>query len=233
MTQATFFDLSYDTPKLKLMPLRERPAYRVADNSDACNLAELLAVIIGGSEQIETADQLLAQFGSVQKIAQATSNELATVKGIGNQTALRLKASLALGRKLLQPENVRQAINNPSGAAVILQPLLAHREQEYLIVLPLNTRNHLLDVVEVYHGSLNATTVRACEVFKPAIQRNAAAIIVAHNHPSGDPEPSVEDASLNRSLVEAGKLLDIELLDHLVIGLDRWVSMKERALGFP
>ena len=222
----------YALPRVRLLPVREQPAFRVANDSDACSLAELLAVIIGGSSQIETAEHLLVQFGTVQKIAQAHVAEISKVPGISNLTALRLKASLALGRKLLQPEDERPSIHSPGDAAQILMPILAHREQEYMVVMPLDTRNHVLDVIEIYHGSLNSSMVRVGELFKPALQRNAAAIVVAHNHPSQDPTPSPEDVSVTRAIVQAGKLLDVCVIDHLVIGLSRWVSLKERGLGF-
>ena len=223
---------TYNQPHLKLLPVCEQPAYRVAKDSDACSLTELLAVIIGGANQIETASLLLTQFGSIRAIAQAHTDEIVKVQGVSKQTALRLKASLALGRKLLQPEEDRPTIQSPADAAQVLMPVLAHREQEYMVVMPLDTRNRLLDVVEAYHGSLNSSMIRIGELFKPALQRNAAAILVAHNHPSTDPTPSPEDINLTRALVQAGKLLDVSVLDHLVIGLSRWVSLKEKGLGF-
>ena len=223
---------SYNLPRLKHLPVREQPAFRVEKDSDACSLAELLAVIIGGANQIESAEGLLSRFGTIQKIAQAHVNEIVKVQGISNLTALRLKAALALGRKLLQPEEDRPTIHSPADAAEILMPMLAHREQEYMVVMPLDTRNRMLDVIEIYHGSLNSSMVRVGELFKPALQRNAASILIAHNHPSTDPTPSPEDISVTRAIVEAGKILDISVLDHLVIGLSRWVSLKEKGLGF-
>lgn len=222
----------YNLPRLKHLPVREQPAFRVSKDPDACSLAELLAVIIGGSNQIESAEQLLDQFGTIRKIAQAHVDEIARIPAISNLTALRLKAALALGRKLLQPEDERPIIQSPDDAAQILMPMLAHREQEYMMVMPLDTRNRLLDVIEVYHGSLNSSMVRVGELFKPALQRNAAAILIAHNHPSTDPRPSSEDVSVTRAIVQAGKLLDVSVLDHLVIGLSQWVSLKEKGLGF-
>jgi DNA repair protein RadC len=204
----------------------------LAKDSDACSLAELLAVIIGGSAQIEAAEWLLSKFGSIRKIAQAHVDEIARVPGIGNQTALRLKAALALGRKLLQPEDERPTIHSPGDAAQILMPILAHREQEYLLVMMLDTRNRLMDICEVYHGSLNSSMIRVGEVFKPALQRNAAAVLIAHNHPSTDPSPSPEDVSVTRAIVEAGKLLDVSVIDHVICGLSKWVSLKEKGLGF-
>ena len=105
-------------------------------------------------------------------------------------------------------------------------------EQEYLKVMLLDSRNRVLDIVEVYHGSLNSSQVRVGELFKAAIRRNSASVIILHNHPSGDPTPSPDDIALTRAIVQAGKLLDIEVLDHLVIGRRQFVSLKERGLGF-
>jgi DNA repair protein RadC len=221
------------TSRLKLLPIKETPAYRVAANADDCNLGELLAVMIGGSDQIEVSERVMAKFGSLRRLAQAHPDELTNIQGVGKQSALRLKAAISLGRKLLQPEEERVAIHSPSDAADILSPILAHREQEFLVVLVVDTRNRVIDWVEVYHGSLNSSMVRVAELFKPAIQRNAAAIIMSHNHPSGDPTPSPEDINLTRAVVQAGKLMDIDVLDHLVIGSGgRFVSLKERGLGF-
>ncbi len=222
----------YTISRLKLLPIREQPAFRVARDSDACSLTELLAVIIGGSTQIEAAEWLLSRFGSIRRIAQAHVDEIARVPGIGNQTALRLKAALALGRKLLQPEDERPMIHSPGDAAQILMPILAYREQEYLLVMLLDSRNRQLETVEVYRGSLNSSMVRIGEVFKPALQRNAAAVLVAHNHPSPDPTPSPEDVTVTRAIVQAGKLLDVIVVDHIVCGLSNWVSLKEKGLGF-
>jgi len=222
----------YPYPRLKQLPICEQPAARVAKDSDACSLAELLAVIVGGEAQIEIAGRLLAQFGSIHKIAQAYVGDLARVQGVGIQHALRLKAALALGRKLLQPEDDRPTIHSPGDAAQILMPILAHREQEYLLVMLLDTRNRVLDVLEIYHGSLNSSTVRVGELFKAALEQNAAALVVSHNHPSTDPTPSPEDVTVTRAIVQAGKLLDVDVVDHIVCGLNRWVSLREKGLGF-
>jgi len=230
--QTSLLSGEYLPTRLKLLPLKETPAYRVAVNADECNLTELLSVIIGGNDQIEVAERLIGKFGSIRRLAQVHADEIANVKGMGRQSALRLKASLALGRKLLQPDEEHSIIHSPADAAAILSPILAHREQEYLMVLVLDTRNRVLDTVEVYHGSLNSSMVRVCELFKPAIQRNGAAIVISHNHPSGDPTPSPEDVTLTRAVVQAGKLMDIECVDHLVIGCGRFVSLKEKGLGF-
>jgi DNA repair protein RadC len=224
----------YILPKLKTLPLRDQPAYRVTSNAAACSLVELLAAVIGGAQQIEVAEGILARFGGdVQRIYKAHVAELASVRGVGQQTAVRIKAALAMGLKLHEPAGERPAINSPADAAALVQHEMSLLEQEYLKVMLLDTRNRVLEIVEVYHGNVSATQVRVGELFKPAVQRMAPAIIAIHNHPSGDPTPSPDDVAVTRAIVQAGKLLDISLLDHLIIGGEgRWVSLKERGLGF-
>jgi DNA repair protein RadC len=224
---------SYKPTKLRSLPLREQPAYRVSANPAGCNLCELLAAVVGGAQQIEVAEALLAAFGGdLQRIHKAHVTELARVEGIGPQTAVRLKAALTLGLKLSEPIDERPKVNSPADAAALVQTEMSLLEEERLRVILLDNRNHVLDVVEVYKGSVNSSQVRMAEVFKPAVQRMAPAIIVCHCHPSGDPTPSPDDISVTRAMVQAGKLLDIELLDHIVIGGNRFVSLKERGLGF-
>ena len=145
----------------------------------------------------------------------------------------QLKASLELGRRLLAsaPEE-RAQIRSPADAANLLMLEMSMLEQEHLRVILLDTRNRILAIDTVYKGSLNSSVVRVGELFRGAIRRNAAAVIIAHNHPSGDPAPSPEDVTVTRQVVEAGKLLDVEVLDHIVIGRGRFVSLKERGLGF-
>jgi DNA repair protein RadC len=224
---------AYQSPKLKTLPLREQPAYRVSANAAGCSLTELLAAVVGGAHQIEVAESLLAHFaGDLRRLYQAHATEIAAVRGVGGQTAVRIKAALSLGLKLNEPAGERATINSPADAAALVQHEMSLLEQEYLKVFLLNTRNHVLDIVEVYHGSVNSSQVRIAEVFKPAVRRMAPAIIAVHNHPSSDPTPSPDDVAVTRAMVQAGKLLDIQCLDHLIIGGDRFVSLKERGLGF-
>jgi len=224
----------YEQPKLKSMPLREQPAYRVTQNATACNLNELMAAIIGGANQIEIAQALLAHFNNdIRRLYQAHPAELAKVKGITQATAVRIKAALNLGLRLSQPvDNQRPSINSPADAAALVQSEMSLLEKEHLRVLLLDRRNYVLDIVEIYQGSVSSSQVRIGEVFQPAVSRMASAIVVCHNHPSGDPTPSPDDVAVTRAMVQAGKLLDVTLLDHLVIGQGRWVSLKERGLGF-
>ena len=178
----------YDQPKLKCLPLREQPAYRVTQNAAACNLSELLAAVIGGQKQIEISQALLAHFGGdIRRLFQAHPAELATVKGISHITATRIKAALNLGLRMNIPPEERPMINSPADAAALVQYEMSLLEKEHLRVLLLNTRNHVLDIVEIYQGSVNSSQVRVGEIFRAAIQRLAAGIIVVHNHPSGAP----------------------------------------------
>jgi len=227
------FTPSYKPSKLKMLPLRDQPAYRVASDVMDCNLAELLAALVGGAQQIEVAEGLLSRFGGdIQRIYKATITELASVHGVGQQIAIRIKASLTLAIKLHEPTCDRPQINSPSDAAALVQYEMSLLDVEHLKVMLLDSRNRVVDVVDVYHGSVNSSQVRISEIFKPAVRSNAPGLIVFHNHPSGDPTPSPDDVAVTRGIVQAGKLLDIDCLDHVVIGGSRWVSLKERGLGF-
>ena len=153
--------------------------------------------------------------------------------GIGVVKASRLKASLEFGRRVMinRPEE-RPQLTSPADAANLLMPDMVHLDRETLRLVLLDTRNRVMSTPTLYVGSLNSSVVRVGELFKAAIRENAAAIIVAHNHPSGDPNPSPEDVAVTRQIVQAGRLIDIPVLDHIVIGHQRYVSLKERQLGF-
>ena len=224
---------TYAQPILKTMPLREQPAYRITQNPTSCNVTELLAAVIGGARQIEVAQALLARFeGDIRRLYQAHPTELAKVKGINQTTAIRIKAALNLGLRMSLPAEERIAINSPADAAALLQSEMSLLDREHLRTILLDRRNRVLEIVEVYQGSVSSSQVRVGEIFHAAISRSASALIVVHNHPSGDPTPSPDDVAVTRAIVAAGKLLDIDLLDHLVIGQGKWVSLKERGLGF-
>lgn len=223
----------YPLPKLRSLPLRDQPSYRITRDASSCSLPELLAALIGGEKQIETADALLSHFkGNLRSLYQAHPAELTQVRGVSQATAIRIKAAFNLGLRLNLPAEDRPTINSPADAAALVLHEMSLLEKEHLRVFLLDTRNHVIDIAEIYQGSVNSSQVRVGEIFRPALQRLAAAIIVCHNHPSGDPTPSPDDVAVTRAIVQAGKLLDVNLLDHLVIGQSRWVSMKERNLGF-
>ena len=231
---ATTPTTQYPTSQLKLLPLRERPAYRASSAPSACTSLELLAAVIGGPQQIETAGALLAKFGTLRRLYNAHVNEIEGVSGVGSQTAARLKAALAIGLRMATDDaQERTIITSPADAANLVMYDMGLLPEEHLRVLLLNTRNHVIEIVEVYKGSVNSSQVRVGEVFQAAIAQKAAAIIVVHNHPSSDITPSPDDVAVTRAIVQAGKMLDISCLDHLIVGSNgQWCSLKERGLGF-
>ena len=215
----------------------EQPQYRLEHLGErALSLWELLAVVIGSGhsdDSILELTRLLGELGGLPGIASASISELTNYEGIGTAKAARIKAALEMGRRFVTtPLEKRAKITSPADAANLLLPDMMFLEQEHLVVVLLNTRSEILATKTVYKGSLNTAVVRIGEVFKDAIRQNAAALIVAHNHPSGDPAPSPEDVRVTKEIVNAGKLLSIDVLDHLVIGHNRYTSLKERNLGF-
>jgi DNA repair protein RadC len=216
----------------------ERPRERLASlGPRALSNAELLAILlrvgVSGENAVQVGHRLLTTFGGLTGLHRASYAEVCDQFGIGPAKAAQIKAAIELGRRLpLEAPAERPAIHSPKDAAELVSYEMSALEQEHLRVFLLNTRNQVMDIVEVYRGSLNSSQVRVGELFKAAVRRSAAAIIVAHNHPSGDPSPSPDDIAVTRAIVQAGKLLDIEVLDHLIIGQGRFVSLKERGLGF-
>lgn len=220
------------------LPVDSRPRERLLNHGErTLSTTELLAITLrtgnGRENALDMAQRLLIDYDGLPGIARATIAELTMAKGIGNVKAIEMKAALELGRRLATttPEE-RPQITSPADAANLLMSEMSLLEQEHLRLILLDTRNHVLRMPTLYIGSLNSTTIRISEIFRAAIKENAAALIVAHNHPSGDPSPSPEDVHITRSIVQAGELLNIDLLDHIVIGHNRFVSLKERRLGF-
>ena len=220
------------------MPSDERPRERLERYGAATlQTAELLAIIlrVGTPREnvIELASRLLREYGGLGGLLAVDFAELCGEHGLGQAKAAQLKAALEIGRRLsvLSPE-ARPQITRPDDVASLVMIEMAYLAQEQLRVLCLDTKNYVIHQQVVYQGTINSSVVRAAEVFKPAITRTCLSIIVVHNHPSGDPTPSPEDVRTTEQLRQAGELLDIELLDHLVIGRGRFVSLKERRLGF-
>ncbi len=230
-------------PTVKDFPAGERPRERLRDQGPgSLNNAELLAIILrtgigsaGGEREnvVEMAQRLLAQFRGLGGLARASFADLCAVRGLGEAKASQILAALELGRRLLaeRPEE-RVQVRSPQDVANLVLLEMGLLRQESLRVVLLDTRNRVLGVRQVYQGSLNTSFIRIGELFREAINQSCAAIVVCHNHPSGDPTPSPEDVKVTEQIVEAGKLLDVEVLDHLVIGHHRYVSLKERGLGF-
>ncbi|MER2597949.1 MAG: DNA repair protein RadC [Caldilineales bacterium] len=220
------------------LPSSERPRERLLHyGAGALSSAELLAIILrvgsSGENVVRVAEKLLARHEGLPGLAQATVQEMCAERGMGEAKAAQVKAALELGRRLLvAAPHERPQVRAPGDAANLLMAEMSLLTQEHLRTVLLDTRNRVISIPTVYIGSLNSTSVRVGEVFREAIRTNSAAMIVVHNHPSGDPSPSPEDVQITRRLSEAGSLLSIEVLDHLVIGRQRFVSMKERGLGF-
>lgn len=227
-------------PIYRIMDLHEadRPRERLSTlGPQALTNAELLAILlrvgVRGENAIEVGQRLLKAFGGLIGLHRAPFAELNKQHGLGDAKAAQIKAAIELGRRLtLESPEERPAINSPADAAALVSYEMSALEQEHLRVMLLDRRNRVLETVEVYKGSVNSSQVRVGEVFKEAIRKNASSIIVIHNHPSGDPTPSPDDVAVTRAIVQAGKLLDVDVLDHLVIGQGKWMSLKERGLGF-
>jgi DNA repair protein RadC len=225
-------------PTIKELPSGERPRERLQNyGAGALSTAELLAIIlrtgIGGQNVLSLATSLLARHEGLSGLARANVEELRRERGLGLAKACQLKAALELGRRMLiaSPED-RPQVHSPADAANLVLLEMAFLEQENLRVILLDTKNTVLGINTIYVGNVNTALVRIAEVFREAVRANAPQIIVVHNHPSGDPTPSPEDVQVTEQIVSAGKLLDIEVLDHLIIGRQRYVSLKERGLGF-
>jgi len=225
-------------PTIKELPSSERPRERLLNRGvNALSNAELLAIILRTGVQdenvVRVAQRLLAGFGNLAGLVQASIAELESEKGLGPAKVAQLKAALELGRRMLveSPEE-RPQVRSPADAANLVMSEMGLLQQEHLRIMLLDTKNRVLGTPTVYVGSLNTSVIRVGELFREAIRANCASLIVVHNHPSGDPTPSPEDVAVTRQIVEAGKLLDVDVLDHLVIGQQRFVSLKERGLGF-
>ena len=223
---------------IKELPISERPRERLLHaGAGALSSAELLAVIlrvgVGGENVLAVSQRLLARFGDLPGLARASAAELTAEHGMGEAKVAQLKAAFELGRRLLiAAPGERFQVRSPADAAQLLMPELSLLDQEHLRLVLLDTKNYVLSVPTVYVGSLNTSLIRVGELFRHALRENCAALIVAHNHPSGDPTPSPEDVIVTRKIVEGGQLLDIDVLDHLIIGRGNFVSLKERGLGF-
>jgi DNA repair protein RadC len=224
--------------RIKDLATKERPRERLARlGASALADAELIGILLRtgmkGRNAIELAQGMLRDLGGLSGLHTSTFAEIRACSGVGTAKAAQIKAAIELGRRLAVAEAGESPIvRSPQDAADLIQYEMGALEQEHFRVLLLDTRNHVIGQRDIYRGSLNASMIRIGEVFRDAVRANAAAIIVAHNHPSGDPNPSPEDVAVTRAIVQAGRLLDIEVLDHLVIGRNRFISLKAKGLGF-
>lgn len=228
--------MGVDRLTIRELPIELRPRERLrAQGVTALSTAELLAVIIGSgtprASALEVGTSLVRHFGTVGRLARAPLEEMQTVPGIGETKAAQVVAALELGRRALEPAPRRQVIRSAADAAALCRSMRTLDREHFRVIL-LNTRHEVLDIVDVSVGGLASAPVHPREVFKEAIRRSAAAVIVIHNHPSGHPEPSRDDLLITEQLHAAGRLVGIEVLDHLIIGESTYASLRERRQGF-
>lgn len=224
----------------KELPADERPREKLQlRGPGALSNAELLAIILNTGSQGESVMALAQRIlvdggGGLRGLMRRDLDGLVGVRGLGPAKAVKLLATIELGKRIaaLAPEE-RQQVKTPEDLAVLFTPALTALDHEELRVALLDTKHRVERVTTVYQGSVNAAQVRVAEVFKEAVRANAPAIAIAHNHPSGDPTPSAADIALTAELAKAAQLLDIDLIDHIIIGDGRWLSLRRLGLGFP
>ncbi len=216
------------------LPTHEQPRERLQHSGpEALSAAELIAIALRTGTRrdnaLELAGKLIAKYGGLSGLVRADFGELCSEYGMGKAKTAQLKAALEVGRRLgvLQPEE-KYRIHSPSDAANLVMVEMAYLDHEQLRILLLDGKNQVVGNILRYQGTVNRSVLRVAEVFRPAITNNCPGIIVCHNHPSGDPVPSPDDIDVTRQLIEAGEILEIELVDHIIIGSGRFVSLKER-----
>jgi DNA repair protein RadC len=221
---------------IKDLPSDERPREKLLlSGPGALSNAELIAILLRtGTRQdsaMRLAEQLLVKHGGLAGLGGISPREICKVKGIGGAKAVAVAAAVELGKRLSAlGAGERAVVRSPQSVADLLMPRLRYETKEKFIVVLLSTKNHVLATPTISVGTLNASLVHPRELFREAINYNAAAVILVHNHPSGDPSPSQEDIALTRKMIEAGCLLDISVLDHVIIGDGKYVSLKEKGI---
>ncbi len=219
------------------LPISERPRERLQKfGVEALSAQEILALILGrgiaGESVVVTAQRLLSQFGNLKGIAGASVEQLSEVKGIGVAKASQIKAAFELANRLEGYSEARDKplVKTPDEVASVVRGRLKGKKKEYFLALLLDTRNRLIKVAEISVGSLDSSLVHPREVFKEAISASAASVIFAHNHPSGDPEASEDDIKLTKRLAQAGEIVGIDVLDHIIICDKQHLSLKREGL---
>ena len=218
------------------LPAEERPRERLKKfGSQALSGPELLALVIGrgvaGKSALIIAQELLRRFKSIKGISEATLEELSGISGIGLAKAAQLKACFELGKRQdLEDAPSKYELTNPQSVVKAVRASIQDKAKEHFKLVLLNVRNSILATSTISVGTVNASLVHPREVFKKAIAHGASSVVLAHNHPSGNPEPSEDDVKLTQRLVEAGRLLGIEVLDHIIVTNRNFVSFKERGL---
>lgn len=217
---------------IKQMPSQMRPREKMLARGEAyISDEELLAIILGNGTKnlsaLDLARQLLVTYGGLRNLREASLEDITKIKGIGPAKAVSIKAAIELGRRTAMDVKIRDYINSPADVSRLLMEEMRYYDREHFCALYLDRKGGLLIKEDVSVGGLSSSIVHAREVFKTAVKCSAASIILVHNHPSGDPTPSREDQDITRRLVEAGHIMGIDVLDHLIIGQDKYCSLKE------
>jgi DNA repair protein RadC len=226
-------------PLIRDMPADERPRERLRmRGAESLTNAELIAILlrtgVAGENVVNVAQRLIARFEGMRGLGRASYGELAGERAMGGAKACQLLAAIELGKRIMHAEpGQRRIIKVPEDVHAMLFGEMALLEQEHLRVILLTVRNEVICVRDIYKGNVSSAVVRIGEVFRDAVREGCPNIIAVHNHPSGDPSPSAEDAALTKLMVEAGKLLGVELVDHIVIARRGFVSLRDRKMGFP
>ncbi len=220
---------------IKNMPAEMRPREKMqARGEEYISDEELLAIILGNGTRnmsaLDLARQLLVTYKGLRNIREASLEEMTRVKGIGPAKAISIKAAIELGRRTAMDVKIRDFVNSPADVSRLLMEEMRYYDREHFCALYLDRKGGLLVKEDVSVGGLSSSIVHAREVFKTAVKCSAASIILVHNHPSGDPTPSREDIEITRRLIEAGSIMGIDVLDHLIIGQDKYCSLKEKGL---
>jgi len=218
---------------IKQLPVELRPRERLIQfGAGSLSNAELLAIVLGTGTKdkntVQLSEKLLAHFQTLGSLGKSTVEELCDINGIGEVKATKVLAALELGRRLgIASPSERYSIGSPEDVARLLMSDMRYLDREYFKALILNTKHQVLRITDISIGSLSSSVVHPRELYKMVVRHNGAAVIVVHNHPSGDPAPSAEDIAVTKRLLEAGNILGIELLDHIILGDGRFVSLKE------
>jgi len=218
------------------LPRAERPREKLKTlGAEALSGQELLALIIGrgipGKSAVHIAQEVLTTFGNLHAVSQATIEELSQVKGIGLAKATQIRAAFELGKRQdLEPDLAQYSISDPSRLVKAIRKGIQEKAKEHFKLVLLNSRNRIIGISTISVGTLNSSLVHPREVFKDALRHSASSIILVHNHPSDDPEPSGDDITVTRRLADAGRLMGIDVLDHIIITRQCYTSLKERGL---
>lgn len=221
---------------IREIPKNERPRERFLKHSaDVISNHELIAIVLrtGSKDEsvIDLSKRVLFNYSNLKDLSNASVNDLMKIKGIGSSKAIELLAAFELGKRVTREKYIeKKKLHSPESIFLFMKDILELKTQEHLVALYLNTKGELINKKTLFIGSLNSSLIHPREIFKYAVINSAASIIITHNHPSGDPTPSPNDIEITKIIHENGKMMDINLIDHIIIGRDKYYSFKEKGM---